>query len=228
MKKVNNVQKIKEMNKNLLQYRIALVLPILLLIIFLFSNALSFTGYYSIKQETDQEKNTFLVDFGEEADKGISLFDILLGDNGKVEITTSLTTNNASTPKEEKVLVLCPTVPGLLIAGIALVAAVILGTVPFTKKSKINMVQLLLSIVIIVAAFTFITLKVNELRPEFVEASRISVLKQIVGTPDYKDFSTSVEVGFSYQYILLGIALLADVVIKVIMLLTYRKKASIE
>ena len=86
-------------------------------------------------------------------------------------------------------------------------AAVILGTVPFTKKSKINMVQLLLSIVIIVAAFIFITLKVNELRPEFVEASRISVLKQIVATPDYKDFSTSVEVGFSYQYILLGIAL---------------------
>lgn len=228
MKKVNNVQKIKEINKSLLQYRIALVIPLLLVIIFLFSNAVSYTGYYSIKQETDQEKNTFIVDFGEDAEKGVSLIDILIGGNKKVEIETALTTNNSSSTKAEKVLVLCPTVPGLLIAGIALAVAVIFGSIPFTKNSKINMVQLLLAVIIAVAAFIFIVLKVNELRPEFVEASRISVLKQIVGSPDYKDYTTSVEVSFSYQFILLGLAVLADAVLKLIMLLTYRKKATIE
>lgn len=228
MKKQNNIQKIKEIDKSILKNKIALILPFILVIVFFFCNAVSYTGYYSITEETDDKKSDYIVDFGDEAEQGISLFDIVVGKNRKVFVQADVEVNLSGKHETQDVMIICPNIPGLLIASILLVVGLIIGAVPGIKNTKLNMIQLLLSILLVLGSFIFIVLKVAELPAEFLEMSRISVLKTIMGDPNYKFYTSSVQVIISYQFILLGLAIAADVILKVINLFLYRKKSVIE
>ena len=228
MKKQNNIQKIKEIDKSILKNKIALILPFILVIVFFFCNAVSYTGYYSITEETDDKKSDYIVDFGDEAEQGISLFDIVVGNNRKVFVQADVEVNLSGKHETQDVMIICPNIPGLLIASILLVVGLIIGAVPGIKNTKLNMIQLLLSILLVLGSFIFIVLKVAELPAEFLEMSRISVLKTIMGDPNYKFYTSSVQVIISYQFILLGLAIAADVILKVINLFLYRKKSVIE
>lgn len=228
MKKQNNIQKIKEIDKSILKNKIALILPFILVIVFFFCNAVSYTGYYSITEETDDKKSDYIVDFGDEAEQGISLFNIVIGNNRKVFIQADVEVNLSGKHETQDVMIICPNIPGLLIASILLVVGLIIGIVPGIKKAKLSMIQLLLSILLVLGSFIFIVLKVTELPAEFLEMSRISVLKTIMGDPNYKFYTSSVQVIISYQFILLGLAIAADVILKGINLFLYRKKSVIE
>lgn len=227
MKKQNNIQKIKEIDKSILKNKIALILPFILVIIFFFCNAVSYTGYYSITEETDDKKSDYIVDFGDEAEQGISLFDIVIGNNREVFIQADVEVNLSGKHETQDVMIICPNIPGLLIASILLVVGLIVGIVPGIKNTKLSMIQLLLSILLVLGSFIFIVLKVTELPAEFLEMSRISVLKTIMGDPNYKYYTSSVQVIISYQFILLGLAIAADVILKGINLFLYRKKSII-
>lgn len=228
MKKQNNIQKIKEIDKSILKNKIALILPFILVIVFFFCNAVSYTGYYSITEETDDKKSDYIVDFGDEAEQGISLFNIVIGNNRKVFIQADVEVNLSGKHETQDVMIICPNIPGLLIASILLVVGLIIGIAPGIKKAKLSMIQLLLSILLVLSSFIFIVLKVTELPAEFLEMSRISVLKTIMGDPNYKFYTSSVQVIISYQFILLGLAIAADVILKGINLFLYRKKSVIE
>lgn len=227
MKKQNNIQKIKEIDKSILKNKIALILPFILVIVFFFCNAVSYTGYYSITEETDDKKSDYIVDFGDEAEQGISLFDIVIGNNREVFIQADVEVNLSGKHETQDVMIICPNIPGLLIASILLVVGLIVGIVPGIKNTKLSMIQLLLSILLVLGSFIFIVLKVTELPAEFLEMSRISVLKTIMGDPNYKYYTSSVQVIISYQFILLGLAIAADVILKGINLFLYRKKSII-
>ena len=227
MKKQNNIQKIKEIDKSILKNKIALILPFILVIVFFFCNAVSYTGYYSITEETDDKKSDYIVDFGDEAEQGISLFDIVIGNNRKVFIQADVEVNLSGKHETQDVMIICPNIPGLLIASILLVVGLIIGIAPGIKNTKLSMIQLLLSILLVLGSFIFIVLKVTELPAEFLEMSRISVLKTIMGDPNYKYYTSSVQVIISYQFILLGLAIAADVILKGINLFLYRKKSII-
>ena len=229
MKRKNNNQELKNLEKSILKNRFIMLIPLVLCVVFIFLNAISYVGTYGIKVETKDSKAEYILEFDEEATQGVSLLDIILGNNRETEIVGTLTVNqNTAKATEETVLIICPTVPGLLVFGILFILGLILSVVPIFKCSKANMIQLCVSVLLIVVSVVFMMAKLNELLPEYAEISRLSVLQQIVGNIDHKDISNGVSTVVSYQFILLAISAAVQVFFAVVNLFNYRRKARLQ
>ena len=229
MKRKNNQQELKNLNKDIKKSRFIMLIPLIVCIALLFCHAISFTGYYSIKVETKDSKNEYILDFGDDASQGISLFDIIIGNDKISSISGVLTIDNNTAKAETKeVPIICPTIPGMAIYVIMLVVGLILAVVPIFKCSKANMIQICVSVLLVVVSLVLLTAELNELLPEYLEMSRLSSLQVAISVIDHKDMTSNANAVVSYQYILLGISAAIQVVLAVSMLFDYRRKAKLE